>query len=543
MIFSLAKKSTLIVEDFAEFARSVRAMLHTMGATNVDIVYNAEDAIEACKARKYDVILSDYNLGQKKDGQQLLEELSKYRLLKSNCVFLLLTAENTSAMVMGAVEYQPDGYIAKPFTGNLLKSRLQKATEKKDTLLPISRAMVNKQWDTALENIQKVSAEHPKYKMSCLRLKYKALKNLKQFDKALDLVTQIVAQRSIPWAMQAVGEIFYLKKDLNKAMDIFKNVTTEFPMALEGYDWLAKTQHELGQPIDAQTTLSKAIEKSPKALQRQKKLGSLAEENNDLPVMAKAYRAAVKHSVNSSFASPDEYIKLTSALSRQVSEDPKAISDGLVKEAELVFKKLEKNFSSSSTLKLRSSVAQAQLYKSSKNEEKEKQHMVNVEKNLRNMDEQLSAEISLELSESLKELGNENLSDEILNEAIQQNLDDPAFIKKASKISSNQDLIKLSKQAGQYNSKAINFFKNKKYTEAIEYFEKAHNIASSNINICLNYVQAILKQAQTKGNPRETIQTADDMLNAMPKLNFSDARYARYSELNRLIQLMLQEQK
>lgn len=543
MIFSLAKKSILIVEDFAEFARSVRAMLSSMGAKNIDIVYNAEDAIETCKARKYDVILSDYNLGQKKDGQQLLEELSKYHLLKSNCVFLMLTAENTSTMVMGAVEFQPDGYIAKPFTGNLLKSRLQKATDKKDALHPISRAIANKQWEVALDNIDKVSKENPKYKMSCLRLKYKTLKNLKQLDKALELVTKIVSQRTIPWAMQAVGEVFYLQKDFKKALDIFKKVTTEFPMALEGYDWLAKVQHELGQPIDAQTTLTKAIEKSPKALQRQKNLGSLAEENNDLSVMTKAYREAVKYSAHSAFSSPEEYLKLTTALTRQINEDPASSTDAATKEAEQIFGKLEKAFSSSGTTKLRSSVAKAQLYKANKNEEKQKKHLADVEKNLLNLDEQISANISLELSESLKELGSEELSDEILNEAIQQNLDDPKFIEKASKLSNNQELINLSKQAGKYNTKAINYFKNKKITEAINYFKKANKIAPTNINICLNYVQARLKQAQSDKQNIDSLHIAEKILSAMPNLNFSDPRYARYSELNRLIQLMLQERE
>jgi len=540
MIFSLAKKSTLIVEDFAEFARSVRAMLHNMGATKVDIVYNAEDAIDACKARKYDVILSDYNLGTKKDGQQLLEELSKYHLLKSNCVFLLLTAENTSAMVMGAVEFQPDGYIAKPFTGNLLKSKLQKTIEKKDALQPIRRAIINKKWNEALENIQQISEEHPKYKMSCLRLKYQALKNLKQFDKALELVTQIVAQRAIPWAVQAVGEIFYLKNDFTKAMDIFKNMTTEFPMALEGYDWLAKIQRQLGQPIEAQITLTKAIEKSPKALQRQKNLGALAEENNDLPVMTKAYRQAVKHSTNSAFSSPDEYIKLTTALTRQVAQGAETIPEKIIHEAESVFAKLEKSFLSSSSARLRSSVAQALLYKANKDEEQEKKYLALAEKNLHKIDEQISAEVSLELSRSLKSLGKEELSDQILNEAIQQNIDDQDFIKKASEITSNHELIKVSKQASQNNSKAINYFKNKKYSDSILYFDKAHKLAPTNINICLNYVQSLLKHAQTLNNSKETIQNADNMLTAMPQLNFSDPRYARYSELSRLVQLMIQ---
>ncbi len=542
MLFNLAKKNTLIVEDFAEFARSVRAMLYTMGATQVDIVYNAEDAIESCKARKYDVVLSDYNLGPKKDGQQLLEELNIYQLLKSNCVFLMLTAENTSAMVMGAVEYQPDGYIAKPFTGNLLKSRLQKAIERKDALLPVLRSMLNKNWPETLENVQQVIKQHPKYRMSCLRAQYQALKQLKQLDKALELVTEIVAQRSIPWAMLAVGEVFYLRNDYDKAIDIFRNIIKEFPMALEGYDWLAKVQQQVGQPIDAQATLTKAIEKSPKALQRQRDLGNLAEQNNDLEVMTKAFRSAVKYSANSAFSSANEYIKLTTALSRQIKEDPNVIADRLINEAELVFKQLDKSFTSSSATRLRSSVAHAAFCKASNEQEKQAKQLAIAEKRYQEIDEQLSANISLELSESLKDLGKTELAEEIITEAIQQNIDDPDFMQKASKLTSNQELIKISKQASQYNSKAIGYFKNKKYQAAIEQFDKAYKLTPSNVNICLNYVQSLLKQAQMDSNPNDVIQMADDMLTAMPQLAFSDARFARYSELSRLAQLMLHKQ-
>ncbi len=541
MLFNLAKKNTLIVEDFAEFARSVRAMLYNMGAFQVDIVYNAEDGIEACQARKYDIVLSDYNLGPKKDGQQLLEELSKYHLLKSNGVFLMLTAENTSAMVMGAVEYQPDSYIAKPFTGNLLKSRLQKAIEKKDALLPISRSMANKNWSQALEQIQQVIEQHPKYRMSCLRAQYEALKELKKLDQALELVTQVVSQRSIPWAMLAVGEIYYLRDNFDKAINIFKNMTEEFPMALVGYDWLARALQKVGQPIDAQTTLMKAIEKSPKALQRQKKLGAIAEQNNDLDVMTRAYRSAVKYSANSAFSSPDEYIKLTNALSRKMAQDPNVAADKIINEAELVFEQLEKSFSTNGSTGLRSSVAHAAFCKVSKEEEKLQKYLAMTEKRFQEVDEQLSAKISLELSSSLKDLGQSELAEKIINEAIQQNIDDPDFIQKASKLTTNQELIKKIKRANQYSNKAIGYFKNKKYQAAIKHFDNAYKLTSSNININLNYIQSLLKQAQIDNDPIDTIQLADKILTKMPPLTFSDKRFARYSELSRLTQLMLQK--
>lgn len=540
-MFSLAKKNTLIVEDFAEFARSVRAMLHTMGATNVDIVYNAEDGIESCKNRKYDIILSDYNLGSKKDGQQFLEELSKYQLIKSNCVFLMLTAENTTAMVMGAVEYQPDGYIAKPFNGNLLKSRLQKSIERKDTLQPINKAINNKKWQQALENIELILPEHPKYKMSCLRLKYKSLKALKKYNQALELVTEIVSIRTIPWALEAVGEMFYLKKDLKRAHDIFNSMIKEFPMALEGYDWLARIQKDLGQPIEAQNTLIKAIDKSPKALQRQKNLASIAEINNDLPIMTKAYRCAVKYGTNSAFSSPDEYIKLSTALSKNIQENKDTSPEKIVLEAELLFKKLGKTFAATTSNMLRANVAQASFYHASGDEEKVEKHLHQSEKFFKDNDEQLSADVSLELAEKLKTLGKTDIADEILNDAIQQNLDNPSFLKQAATVSSNDNLLKVCKQAAQYNSKAVTYFKQNKYLDAIEWFEKSHQLSSKNINIGLNYIQTLLKQAQKSKQPAKLIEKADKVMSLIPSLTLSDKRFNRYSELKRLIQIMLQQ--
>jgi len=541
MVFNLAKKHTLIVEDFAEFARSVRAMLHSMGATKADIVYNAEDAIEACKSRKYDIVLSDYNLGSKKDGQQLLEELIKYKLIKSNCVFLMLTAENTSAMVMGAVEFQPDAYIAKPFNGNLLKTRLQKTIEKKDVLHPILRSMANKNWLETLEKIQTTLPEHPKYRMSCLRAKFQAFRELKRFDEALKLVTEIVSERSVPWALEGVGEIYYLKKDFTKALDIFKTMTKEYPMVLEGYDWLAKVQNTLGQPVEAQDTLLKAVKKSPKALARQKSLGELAEINNDLNTMTEAYRNAVKYGNNSAFSSPDEYVKLTTALTKQLSDDSELISDKIRNEAERTFEKLNANFSSTSANLLRSNVAQASFYNACNEAEKVEKHLSQSKKYLAEIDEQISGEVSLEMSTALSELGDKELSNEILNEAIQQNLDDPEFIKKAAKISDNRDLIKTSQQASKSNLQAISFFKNKKYSDAISAFAEAHKLSPKNINIRLNYVQTLLKQVQNQPNANHMIETADKLISEMPQLSLSDKRYPRYSELNRLTKLTLQQ--
>jgi len=534
----LVNKSTLIVEDFAEFARSVRAMMRALGATDIDIVNNAEDAIDACKSKKYDIILADYNLGPKKDGQQLLEELVKNRQTKVNSVFLMLTAENSTAMVMGAVEYRPDSYIAKPFNGELLKSRLRKAMVKKQALSPINKAMANEDWQKALDQIKIVITEHAKYKMSCLRLKYQSLKNLSHYDDALKLVTSIVSQRAIPWALEAVGELYYLKNQLDKSQDVFINMVKEFPMSLEGYDWLAKVQHKMGEPIKAQETLIKAVQKSPKALDRQKMLGSLAEHNNDIDRMIIAYRNAVKYSENSSFASPDEYINFTLAVTKQLNSDKEFDRKKLAQEAETTFAKLKENLASTQSTTLRSNVAQASFYTSNDQQDKATHLLEKVERNLHDLAEQLPVSVSLELCNTLTKLDKVDMAQQIINEAIQQNLDNSDFMAKAAKLTNNPELIESCKRASQYNNKAIEHFKKKQYQDSASWFNKAHQLTSTNINIRLNYVQTLLKQLQTEGTTSEIITLAEQLLGGIKELPFSDRRYSRYSELSRLVQMI-----
>ena len=148
--------------------------------------------------------------------------------------------------------------------------------------------------------------------------KIKGLKNLKQLDAGLKIAMEIASIRTIPWALEAIGELYYLKKEYQKSVEIFNQLIQEFPMSVDGYDWLAKVQRVMGMTKEAQQALEDAIKRSPRVLQRQKMLGLIAEENHDYDTMSKAYRNAVKYGEHSSFCSADEYLQLTSAISNQI---------------------------------------------------------------------------------------------------------------------------------------------------------------------------------------------------------------------------------
>jgi len=536
-----AKIKALIIEDFAEFASAVSIMLRDMGVVDFQVVTSGEAGIQACREKKFDVILSDYNLGEKKDGQQVLEELISLKLISPTCSFIMITAEKTASMVMAALEFQPDSYLTKPFNAGLLKSRVDKSLRKKRCLASIEKLIRQKKWAEAFKQSEITAVEHPKYQFDCGKLQFECLKRAKKYEKALELVERISKGRSTPWSLNSVGTIYYRQQNLEYAEKIFSQMITEYPMALEGYDWLAKIQHQLDRPVDAQTTLEQAVIKSPKLLKRQRYLGQLAEQNNDIEAMTQAYRQAVKYGKHSMFSSADEYVKLTKSIGHQLNSNSNEDRSRLISEAKNLFKQLEERFKTDVNVQFRGAVAHAGFSAIIQDAKSLDKQLDNANQYFDRIDEHISADDSLEIAESLKALGLSQLAECVLEEAVEQYFDNPIFMKRVAKITTNKFLIKNAQEANKINNQAVKSFKQNHFPQAISLFEQAGEIAPNNVNICLNHAQALLKQYQMGAKQEQDLYSAEKVLTSITRLSIKDPRYSRFSELTRLNQLMLQK--
>jgi CheY-like chemotaxis protein len=135
--FDYRNKRVLIVDDQRAFQIMLKTMLINFGAKDVTHVGSAEDALKLCRNDSFDLLLVDYNLGSGINGRQLFEALKMDNLLPIHTVFFLVTGDNSKAIVLSAIQMTPDDYLMKPFSQNELNLRIQKAFNKKDTLLPI----------------------------------------------------------------------------------------------------------------------------------------------------------------------------------------------------------------------------------------------------------------------------------------------------------------------------------------------------------------------------------------------------------------------
>ena len=113
----------LIVEDELIIAEDMRNILEKMGYSITDVAMDAEEAIECLSKEKPDLALLDINLGGKKDGVQLAEEINQ----KFQVPFIFTTSYTDSATIERAKKVNPSNYLVKPFKPEQLYTAVEMA--------------------------------------------------------------------------------------------------------------------------------------------------------------------------------------------------------------------------------------------------------------------------------------------------------------------------------------------------------------------------------------------------------------------------------
>ncbi|MEH6472002.1 MAG: response regulator [Halopseudomonas sp.] len=367
-LVNYSKLRVLIIEDFASFSSALRGMLSQYGVQEIEIAATGEKALPLMTHNAFDIVLSDYNLGEGRNGNDLLEEAKQNKLLKSDCVYIMITAENAAEMVMGALEYQPDEYLTKPFTKEVLHARLERLLTRRAALLPIYKAIDKGKLDEAVSQCEKLAPANPRYKSYLLKLKTDLLMERGDYDGCRDIYQQILMVKFIPWAQLGLGKSFFHQQQYDKAEKAFRQLLDLNSGYVQAWDWLARCQEKTDDLEGAQQSLATAAKISPVSVSRQSKLGQLALENGDLEQAEKALVKSVKvgkHSVN---RSPDNYLQLASVISQRVADVDSVKAKRMEQKAMAVMDELRSSYRGDSKIALQSRLAEQQVYQAQGNE-------------------------------------------------------------------------------------------------------------------------------------------------------------------------------
>ena len=311
MDINFEEKRVLIIDAHAGMRSSMRGILSAFGVVHVEMANTANDAIRRLQTKPFDIIICDYFLGDGSDGQQLLEQLRHENLISLSTVFIMVTAESVYERVVSAVELAPDDYLIKPFSPEVLRSRLERVMLKKRAFAPIHRLIAENKLAEAIRACTDLAQHNRKYLIDFLRLLAELYVAQGNFDEAQKIYQQVVGMRAVPWARMGLATMLHYKARHLEAEALLNEVIEEAPEYMAAYDLLSKVCEAQEKNEQAQHVLERAAAASPYTLHRQKEMGQLAMRNNDLASAEEAFGRVVERGKTSFFRAADDYANLS----------------------------------------------------------------------------------------------------------------------------------------------------------------------------------------------------------------------------------------
>ena len=113
----------LVVDDYSTMIRIIRNLLKQLGFENVDDASDGSAALAKMQAKKYGLVISDWNM-EPMTGYDLLREVRASPEL-SKTPFIMITAESKTENVIAAKKAGVNNYIVKPFNAATLKTKIE----------------------------------------------------------------------------------------------------------------------------------------------------------------------------------------------------------------------------------------------------------------------------------------------------------------------------------------------------------------------------------------------------------------------------------
>jgi two-component system, chemotaxis family, chemotaxis protein CheY len=113
----------LVVDDQRTMVRIIRNLLQQLGFNDVDDAGDGVAALAKMRAKRYGLVISDWNMEQM-TGYDFLCEVRGDPGLKQT-PFIMVTAESKTDNVVAAKNAGVNNYIVKPFDAHTLKAKIE----------------------------------------------------------------------------------------------------------------------------------------------------------------------------------------------------------------------------------------------------------------------------------------------------------------------------------------------------------------------------------------------------------------------------------
>ena len=279
-----SKKRFLVIDDQPQARDALRTVAQTLGAFAVEFASNYQEAIYRIRNNMPDIVLCDYMLGEGRSGQQLLEELRRFKLLQDETIFVMVTGEQSYEQVVSAVELVPDDYIIKPFSPDKLLLRLERIVAKKNFFADYYQQKRKEEFSQAialLEQKRNSEAGRP-YRFEILRQQAEVLLASGDSNAAEIAYRDILESHDFPWARAGIARALFKQDRLIEARQEIERAISGTPHFFDAADLKANICMAQGEHAEAQKVLDDAAKRTPRNYLRKRLLAEAATLNGDV---------------------------------------------------------------------------------------------------------------------------------------------------------------------------------------------------------------------------------------------------------------------
>jgi tetratricopeptide (TPR) repeat protein len=523
-----AEKRYLLVDDFVGIRQLLRESLRNLGAKHIDQAASGGEAMVLLGKTRYDVVLCDYNLGDGKNGQQVLEEARLRNLLLPSSVWLMVSAEKSVESVMGAAEHQPDAYLIKPISEGVLLTRLNRVWNKKQIFREIDHAFADKDFLRAAKLCDEQIASNPLHEIDLLRMKATLLLKSGEPEKARRVYERVLEERDYNWARCGLARILMNNGEVASAQAMFQSVIADNRFYIDAFDQLAASLLLQGNIEEAYSVLEKAAKLSPNSVLRQSALGQNALKLGNIPVAEKAFRKCIDIGEYSVRKTPDAFFGLARVCG--LKND--------IKEAQRLLNAAIHQFGGDQVV-LRAKITEGLVYHESGDFRRARKSGDELEVMLADENRQRPGNATcLEMATLLFAVGVKEAATTLLCFVARNNHDNLPLLDQVQQIF---DKARLSEEGAEYIRVArkeatdmmntgVLLWKTGKLDEAVEWMRVARKALPNNLRILFNAAQILISSMQQGGHDAALADEALAVLMHVDALAPGQQRFAQLME-------------
>jgi tetratricopeptide (TPR) repeat protein len=558
--------SALIIEPHPGMRASLHNMLNLCGLTRIEDASSSGQAIRMLAARQYDLVLCEYVLDGGQDGQQMLEDLRHHRIIQPATLFFMVTGEGNFNKVVSAAELQPSDYILKPFTADSMLERIGRALDKRQALAAIRQLLELGDHRGAIAACVEGEQAQPRYAAEFQRLRAELHVELGEPELAEPIYAALYDSKQIHWARLGQAKCLFMRGSHAEAQAMLEELLGQNRRFLDAYDWLART-HEAGGEWSraqavlseamelspnavrrlrrlgevaleaggewsrAQAVLSEAMELSPNAVRRLRRLGEVALEAGDTDTAEKAWKQVLSKARFSEFRDPEDHARLVRVLVRK--GDPV--------QAAAVIRDLDKSLAGQRNTSVCSAISSAMLHEYTGNEARLDESMQAALTGCRRANG-LSSELRLDLARTCLLTGRQDEATEVLRE-VMRNAGSNAAMARAMQVLEDAGQGELAGRLAQESRQevvdmvAVGAARAKEgdYRGAVELMMDAVAKLPDNGQVVFNAAVAVLKCLENTGWEERMGQDALTLIASVRRLDPRNGKLEALSSLHQEI--------